>query len=168
MALVARLVLFEQLASVGEVLRTVLPVVSTLGVITAVACWPFFVAIARSAVVIVALTFVIAFIIVATVVVATWVVATVVVPQRTPVLAATLAIAVPLLMLVVLTTTVTPACASAIVAIPNNAAAFVATAVGEPCVATWRPCVHMFHLLTYLHEVIDGVHGGAGIVASCL
>ena len=91
---------------------------------------------------------------------ATRVGATAVIPCGAPILAATLAMAGSP---VVLTTIVASACSSAIT-IPIVAIVVVATAV----VATQRLVVDVLHLLTYLHEVVNGIHGGAVVVASSL
>ena len=91
---------------------------------------------------------------------ATRVVATAVIPCGAPILAATLAMARSP---VVLITIVASACGLAIT-IPIVATVVVATTV----VATRWLVVNVFHLLTYLHKVVDGVHGGAVVVASSL
>ena len=64
---------------------------------------------------------------------------------------------------VVLTTIVASACGTTIT-VSIVATGVVATAA----VATQRLVVDTFHLLSYLHEIVDGIHGCAVVVASSL
>ena len=129
---------------------------------TAVACGLFFVAFSRRTAVLLC-AFVIATSLAAMVFAAARVFATAVIPCGAPILAATLAIAgLP----VVLTTIVTSACVL-VIAILIVATVVVATAVVATRSVLWL-VADMLHLLTNFHKIVDGVHGGAVVVASSL
>ena len=65
---------------------------------------------------------------------------------------------------------ITPTCGTATAAVLSRATAvvLVAAAAGAACnVAQWL-LLHVLHLLTDFHEIIDGFHGGGVVVATCL